>query len=135
VPKKKDSGNDSSAGYNDTFSKANYGPDAPASAQQARLEVYKKLYGLTTDSGTAPAPTASPLKTYPTKSPTDATAGTSFYTPKTSQPVLGYMAPTAPVAPGKPTMNTVAVKDDTSTAEKQNPLFISPSMRLPKHPF
>ena len=134
VPRKKDNSDDSSAGNNDPFSSANYGPDAPASAQQARMEVYKKLYGLTTDASTTPAQAANPGQTYTVKTPADMTAGNSFYTEKAPPPVLGFLAPTAPVAPGKPTMDTVLVKEDTSI-EKPNPLFISPSTKLPKRPF
>jgi len=134
VPKKKDNSDDSSGGYNDPFSSANYGPDAPASAQQARMDVYKKLYGLTTDSSPAPAQAASQSQTYPGKSPADTATGNSFYTQKAPPPVLGFLAPTAPVAPGKPTMNTVALKDDL-LADKPNPLFVSPSTKLPKRPF
>ena len=133
VPKK-DNGDDSSAGFNNPFSSANYGPDAPATAQQARMEVYKKLYGLTTDSDTAPTPAANAGNHSTSKPKTDTSTGSSFYTEKAAPPVLGFLAPTAPAAPGKPTMDTVVVKEDAST-DKQNPLFISPSMKLPKRPF
>jgi len=131
VPKK-DNG-DTSAGYNDPFSSANYGPDAPASAQQARTEVYRKLYGLTSDADPVQTPVANGNQPSANKPKAQATPS-SFYAEKSPTPVLGFLAPTAPIAPGKPTMDTVVAKPDL-LINKPNPLFISPSTRLPQHPF
>ncbi|HEX4342770.1 MAG TPA: hypothetical protein VH255_05230, partial [Verrucomicrobiae bacterium] len=136
-PKKANDDSVTSFQTTDPFSSANYGPNAPATAQQARMDVFKKLYGLTDDSDTKKtAPVSSQVATT-TTTDTKLKADDgfqAFYGEKPPTPMVGSIAPVAPTAPPKPSMEPVSASKPSSTYEK-NPLFISPTMVLPKRPF